>query len=150
MAEKPSAARAIADTIVKQYQKLEGFYQNDDKYAVTWAVGHLIGLANPEEYAPKYTKWDLNSLPIVPNPIKLSTNPKTKKQPNVIRKLASYCVGIVNATDCARESELIFGYIMEYLGTTSQLNDYGRALSLRTRTSNQEYRKKKPMLGSFS
>ncbi|CAI8942430.1 DNA topoisomerase III [Brevibacillus sp. IT-7CA2] len=115
LAEKPSAARAIADAILGQYKRHDGYFQNE-KYTVTWAVGHLIGLANPEEYDPKYTKWDLNSLPIVPNPIKLSPNPQTKKQLQVIKKLASSCVGIVNATDCAREGELIFGYIMEYLG----------------------------------
>lgn len=115
IAEKPSAARAIADAILGQYQKHDGYFQND-RYTVTWAVGHLISLADPEEYDPKYTKWDLKLLPIIPNPIKLSPNPKTKKQLDVIKRLASSCTGIVNATDCAREGELIFGYIMEYLG----------------------------------
>ncbi|MDT3417152.1 DNA topoisomerase-3 [Brevibacillus aydinogluensis] len=114
LAEKPSAAKAIAEAILGQYQKYDGYFQNDT-YTVTWAVGHLIGLADPEEYDPAYSKWDLKHLPIIPDPIKLSPNGKTLKQLKIIEKLASSCTGIVNAMDCAREGELIFGYIMEYL-----------------------------------
>ncbi len=123
IAEKPSVAREIAQ-ILGAGNKHEG-YLSGNGYCITWAFGHLVGLALPEDYG--ITGYREASLPILPQPFKLTVR-KVKKdtgyvtdthaliQLQVIRKVISECQSIIVATDAGREGELIFRYIYEYLG----------------------------------
>ena len=77
LAEKPSVARDIAKVL--KCNKKCGGYLEGDKYIVTWALGHLVTLAAPEEYDEKYKKWDMENLPMLPEKMKLKVIPKTSK-----------------------------------------------------------------------
>ncbi|MEF3303535.1 DNA topoisomerase 3, partial [Paenibacillus sp. GYB003] len=114
IAEKPDMGRNIAAAIepkaVNKRTYLEG-----RQYVITWAIGHLIGLAEPDLYDDKYKKWNLNDLPIIPDTFKLLPNPRTKDQLKVIAELAKQCGDIVNACDAGREGQLIFAYIQQHL-----------------------------------
>ena len=121
VAEKPSVALDLAGALpgsftqAKDKASLEG-----DEYVITWAVGHLVGLAEPDKYDPKLKKWRFADLPIVPEKFKLVPNDdKAKKQLNVIqRQLARDEVEtVINACDAGREGELIFAYIYEWAKT---------------------------------
>ena len=125
IAEKPSVARDIA-AIVGATQKKEG-YMEGGGYAVTWAFGHLVGLAMPEQYG--ITGFQSENLPILPNEFKLlprqikegkeyKNDPGVMKQLNVIRELFRRGDSIIVATDAGREGELIFRYIFDYIGCT--------------------------------
>jgi DNA topoisomerase-3 len=117
IAEKPSVARDIAGTLpgafpqAKDKTSLEG-----EDYVITWAVGHLVGLAEPDAYDPKLKKWRYADLPIVPEKFKLVPNDdRAKKQLNAIHRLMGRddVEGVVNACDAGREGELIFAYVYE-------------------------------------
>jgi len=125
IAEKPSVARDIA-AIVGATQKKEG-YMEGGGYAVTWAFGHLVGLAMPEQYG--ITGFQRENLPILPAKFKLlprqvkegkeyKNDPGVMKQLNVIRELFRRGDSIIVATDAGREGELIFRYIYDYVGCT--------------------------------
>ncbi|KIL39955.1 DNA topoisomerase III [Gordoniibacillus kamchatkensis] len=117
IAEKPDMGRNIAAAIepkaVNKRSYLEG-----QQYVITWAIGHLIGLAEPDHYDEKYKKWRFDDLPIIPQAFKLLPNPKTKDQLKVIAELARTCGRIVNACDAGREGQLIFSYIQRHLKLT--------------------------------
>ncbi|WP_087093886.1 type IA DNA topoisomerase [Elizabethkingia anophelis] len=122
IAEKPSVAREIA-SLLGASEKCEGYFSGNG-YQVTWALGHLIGLAMPEDYG--ISGFDKSSLPILPDPFLLTVR-KVKndkvykvdsglvKQLRVIDKLFRNSESIIVATDAGREGELIFRYIYEYL-----------------------------------
>ena len=114
IAEKPDMGRNIAAAIepraVNKRTHLEG-----ERYIITWAIGHLVTLAEPDHYDDKYKKWNLAHLPILPESFKLLPNPKTKDQLAVIAELAKRCDRIVNACDAGREGQLIFSLIQRYL-----------------------------------
>ncbi|MDF2720680.1 MAG: topoisomerase [Paenibacillus sp.] len=114
IAEKPDMGRNIAAAIepkaANKRTHLEG-----ERYVITWAIGHLIGLAEPDRYDDKYKKWNFNDLPIIPDAFKLLPNPRTKDQLKVIATLAKDCGDIVNACDAGREGQLIFAYIQQHL-----------------------------------
>lgn len=125
IAEKPSVAKSIA-TIVGANNKKEG-YMEGNGYAVTWAFGHLIGLAMPEHYG--ITGFQKENLPILPKEFKLlprqvkegkeyKNDPGVMKQLKVIKELFSKADEIINCADAGREGELIFRYIYDYLGCT--------------------------------
>lgn len=114
IAEKPSAAQSIANAIMKKPIKKDGFLY-EGQITITWAIGHLLTLAEPEQYEARHKKWDLTILPIIPTSFKLVPNPKTKKQLQIIKELSQNSSIIINACDSGREGELIFGYIMQYL-----------------------------------
>jgi DNA topoisomerase III len=120
IAEKPSVGRDLAGALpgtFKQSQDKTHLVGGD--YIVSWAVGHLVGLAAPEEYDEKLKKWRFADLPIVPTKFKLVPNDeRAKKQLKAIHKLMkSDEVGlIVNACDAGREGELIFAYTYETSG----------------------------------
>jgi DNA topoisomerase-3 len=117
IAEKPSVARDLAGVLPG------GFTQAKDKthlvgeeYVVTWAVGHLVGLAEPDAYDPKLKKWRFADLPIIPDEFKLVPNDeKSKKQLRAIHKLmrAAEVERVINACDAGREGELIFAYVFD-------------------------------------
>src|SRR5699024_12566519 len=111
--EKPSVARDIA-RVLNCHIKGDGYLEND-KYIVTWALGHLVTLADPESYDVKYKTWKLEELPMIPPKLKLMTIKKTSKQFNSIKsQLNRSDVGnIIVATDSAREGELVARWIIE-------------------------------------
>ncbi|AGL03174.1 DNA topoisomerase III [Desulfoscipio gibsoniae] len=116
LAEKPSVARDLA-AVLGSFQKKDGYLENDE-YIVSWAIGHLVGLAEPEDYDVQLKKWTLDALPIMPANFKLKTNPKTIKQFKIVKQLVNRSdVGqLVCATDAGREGELIFRYIYRLTG----------------------------------
>src|ERR687894_1524107 len=89
VAEKPSVARDLASTLPGSFkQSKDKTHLEGEDYLVTWAVGHLVGLAPPDEYDPKLKKWRFADLPILPERFKLIPNDeKSKKQLNAIHKL---------------------------------------------------------------
>ncbi|WP_027365964.1 DNA topoisomerase, partial [Desulfotruncus alcoholivorax] len=116
IAEKPSVARDLA-AVLGNFQKKEGYLENNE-YVVTWAIGHLVELAEPEDYDAQLKKWDLNTLPVIPERFKLKTSPKTVKQFKVVKQLVnrSDIEKLICATDAGREGELIFRYIYRLTG----------------------------------
>jgi DNA topoisomerase-3 len=115
IAEKPSVGRDLTRALPGAFQKHEGYLESDS-HVVTWAVGHLVQLAEPDEYDPKFKKWRMADLPIVPDEFKLVVrDERSKKQFNVINKqLKRDDVDIViNACDAGREGELIFAWTYE-------------------------------------
>ncbi|WP_438314401.1 DNA topoisomerase 3 [Candidatus Caldatribacterium sp. SIUC1] len=114
--EKPSVARDIARALGKFTDHRE--YLENAEYIITWAVGHLVGLAEPEDYDDRFRKWDLELLPIIPEVFKLKPLEKTEKRLEVIKMLSERedTDALVNACDAGREGELIFRYIYEFLG----------------------------------
>ena len=115
IAEKPSVGRDIAVALPGSFAKHEGFLESDDA-VVTWAVGHLVTLAEPEDYDERFKKWRMADLPIVPERFKLKPrDARSQKQLKVVHKLISRAdvERIVNACDSGREGELIFAYIWE-------------------------------------
>lgn len=114
IAEKPDMGRNIAAAIepksVNKRTHIEG-----ERYIITWAIGHLIGLAEPDKYDERYKKWNLGDLPIIPEKFKLIPNYKTKDQLKVIADLAKQCDRLVNACDAGREGQYIFHLIQRYL-----------------------------------
>ncbi len=116
LAEKPSVARDLA-AVLGSFQKKDGYLENDE-YIVTWAIGHLAGLAEPDDYDVQLKKWTLNALPIMPVNFKLKTNPRTIKQFGIVKQQVNRPdVGqLVCATDAGREGELIFRYIYRLAG----------------------------------
>lgn len=125
IAEKPSVAKSIA-AVVGANNKKEGYIEGNG-YAVTWAFGHLVGLAMPEHYGIEGFKRE--NLPILPAKFKLlprqvkegkeyKNDPGVMKQLKVIKELFSHGDEIIVATDAGREGELIFRYIFEYIGSS--------------------------------
>lgn len=113
LAEKPSVARDIAN-VLKCNKKGNGFLEGD-KYIVTWALGHLVTLADPESYDEKYKKWNLEDLPMLPERLKLTTIKQTSKQFNAVKaQLTRNDVNeIIIATDAGREGELVARWIID-------------------------------------
>src|SRR4051812_34209607 len=119
IAEKPSVGRDLTRVLPGAFEKQEGFLESD-AHVVTWAVGHLVQLAEPEEYGPQFKKWRMADLPIVPDKFKLVVrDERSKKQMSVITKLLKRddVDEVINACDAGREGELIFSYIYEKAGS---------------------------------
>ncbi|WP_368197825.1 DNA topoisomerase III [Bacillus pumilus] len=113
LAEKPSVGRDLA-RVLKCHKKGNGFLEGD-QYIVTWALGHLVTLADPEGYGKEFQSWRLEDLPIIPEPLKLVVMKKTGKQFQAVKaQLARKDVkDIVIATDAGREGELVARWILE-------------------------------------
>jgi DNA topoisomerase-3 len=115
IAEKPSVGQDLARALPGPFKKGEGFLEGPE-HVVTWAVGHLVQLAEPEAYDPKYKSWRMADLPIVPERFKLVVrDERSRKQMSVVSKqLARDDIDeVVNACDAGREGELIFAYLYE-------------------------------------
>ena len=115
IAEKPSVGRDFVRVLPGAFEKHEGYLEAED-HVVTWAVGHLVQLAEPDEYEAKYKKWRMADLPIVPDRFKLVVrDERSKKQMTVISKQLKRddVDQVINACDAGREGELIFAYIFE-------------------------------------
>lgn len=113
IAEKPSAARAIAEAL-GGFTRRNGYLESD-RYLLGWAVGHLVELKSPEEYDPRYKRWSLESLPILPR-FGLRVIDRGKAQFALLCRLAAQADELINACDAGREGELIFRYIVEMGG----------------------------------
>lgn len=114
LAEKPSVARSIAEAL-GGFVKRDNYLESPD-YLLTWAIGHLVDHGRPEDYDPKYAKWQLEDLPIIPETWKVFPRSKdSKKQLDVIAELAKRAKGFILATDAGREGELIGRSIARYL-----------------------------------
>ncbi|SME12749.1 DNA topoisomerase III [Bacillus cereus] len=113
IAEKPSVARDIAE-VLKCTKKGNGFLEGE-KYIVTWALGHLVTLADPESYDNKYKTWNLEDLPMLPERMKLVVIKQTGKQFNAVKhQLNRNDVNeLIVATDAGREGELVARWIIE-------------------------------------
>ena len=126
IAEKPSVAISIAK-VIGATKKKDGYYEGNG-YRVSWCVGHLIQMANPDAYDEKYAKWNIEDLPIVPKEYKYEVAKATKKQFNILKKLMNdKDVDIViNACDAGREGESIFRLV--YNQANKQTLDYAQSL----------------------
>jgi len=115
IAEKPSVGRDLARVLPGPFAKHEGWLEAPD-HVITWAVGHLVQLAEPDEYDPRYKRWRMPDLPIVPEHFKLVVrDERSRKQMTVVSgQLRREDVEtVVNACDAGREGELIFAYLYE-------------------------------------
>lgn len=108
IAEKPSVAISIAK-VIGVNKKKDGYYEGNG-YRVSWCVGHLIQMANPDAYDEKYAKWNMADLPIIPSDYKYEVAKATKKQFNILKKLMNdkEVDTVINACDAGREGESIF------------------------------------------
>ncbi len=116
LAEKPSVAQSIAKVLGAN--KREDGYLEGGGYVVSWCVGHLVELAEPESYDEKYGKWSYNDLPIFPTAWKYNVSSGTKNQFGILKKLMARndIDSLVCATDAGREGELIFRLVYHKAG----------------------------------
>jgi len=116
VAEKPSVGRDIA-RVLKCTQKGDG-YLFGGNYIISWAIGHLVSLNDPEDYNPSLKRWNKSDLPIMPQAMGLKPIQKTQTQLKILQKLLNSkdTSQIVCATDSGREGELIFRYIYQWAG----------------------------------
>ncbi len=115
VAEKPSVGQDLARVLPGPFKKQEGFLEGPE-HVITWAVGHLVQLAEPEAYDAKYKSWRMADLPIVPERFKLEVrDERSRKQMSVVTKQLGRedVEEVVNACDAGREGELIFAYLFE-------------------------------------
>ena len=116
LAEKPSVAQSIAKVLGAA--KREDGYLEGNGYVVSWCVGHLVELAQPEVYDAKYSKWAYADLPIFPMDWQYEVSAGTKKQFGILKKLMARedVASLVCATDAGREGELIFRLVYHKAG----------------------------------
>ncbi len=118
IAEKPSVGRDLARVLPGPFEKHEGYLEGRE-HVITWAVGHLVQLAEPEEYDARYKRWRMADLPIVPERFRLVVrDERSKKQMSVVTRQLKRddTTEVVNACDAGREGELIFAYLYEKAG----------------------------------
>ena len=125
IAEKPSVAQEFAKALKINGQRKDGYLESQDSI-VTWCVGHLVELSQPEVYDEKYAKWRYDDLPILPEHWQYQVSASTKKQFGILKKLMQRkdVESLICATDAGREGELIFR--SEVFGS---LRIYGRISS---------------------
>ncbi|MGG3801200.1 toprim domain-containing protein [Metabacillus fastidiosus] len=110
LAEKPDQARHYAAAFAK-HKREKGFIEVEDsrffkrKAYITWGVGHLVELQEPQEYKEEWGKWSLDTLPILPEVFKFKVDPSKRQQFNIVKKLLQQANEIILATDCDREGE---------------------------------------------
>jgi DNA topoisomerase-3 len=116
LAEKPSVAKDIAK-VLNSNQKSNG-YISGPKYIITWALGHLVTLADPEVYSQKYKTWNIEDLPMLPDRMELVVIRQTSRQFNIVKSLMhrNDIDELVIATDAGREGELVARWIIEKAG----------------------------------
>lgn len=121
IAEKPSVGISIAKVIGANTRK-DG-YMEGNGYIVSWCIGHLIQMANPDVYDEKYKKWNLLDLPIIPGEYKYEVSKSTKKQFSVLKKLLNdkNIELVINACDAGREGESIFRLVYNQAGCKKKM-----------------------------
>ena len=114
--EKPSVGQAYA-RVLGVTGRHDGYLEGND-FIVSWCVGHLVELAEPEEYDGRYGKWEYADLPILPSDWKYRVSPGTKKQFEILKKLMARrdVTGLINCCDAGREGELIFRLVYQQCG----------------------------------
>jgi len=119
IAEKPSVGRDLARVLPGPFQRGEGVLEGP-QHVITWAVGHLVQLAEPDEYDDKFKRWRMADLPIVPDKFKLVVrDERSRRQMNVVKRALGRddVELVINACDAGREGELIFAYLYEKAGS---------------------------------
>lgn len=113
IAEKPSVAQSIAKVIGAD-KRQDGYFEGNG-YLVSWCVGHLVELCEPQDYDPKYEKWRKEDLPIFPEPFRYQVSTETKKQFQKLKELMEMddVEELIEATDAGREGELIFRLVYQ-------------------------------------
>lgn len=121
IAEKPSVAKEIAQVIGADARK-DGYYEGNG-YQVTWTFGHFCTLLPPEDYKPHWKRWDLNTLPMLPDRFetKVMDDGGVKKQFNVIKALFSKATLVINCGDAGQEGELIQRWVIKQAGYTGDV-----------------------------
>ena len=116
LAEKPSVGKDIARIL--KCHKQNGNFIEGEKYVVTWAMGHLVGLADPEAYGEQYKTWSMETLPMLPPKMKLTVLKGTGKQYQVVKTQLQRkdITDIIIATDAGREGELVARWIIDKVG----------------------------------
>ena len=129
IAEKPSVGQDLARVLPGPFQRHSGGGERTPRWlegpahVITWAVGHLVQLAEPDEYDDRFKKWRMADLPIVPRRFKLVVrDERSQKQMTAVRQLLRRedIDRVVNACDAGREGELIFKYLLEQAGGTDK------------------------------
>jgi DNA topoisomerase-3 len=135
IAEKPSVAADIVKALPGSFKKSKTHFEGSD-YIVSYAIGHLVSIAYPEDINPDFKKWSLGNLPILPESFPLTVLPNTKSQYNALSKLIRRrdVDVIVNGCDAGREGELIFKYILKQAFTKSVAGKVIRRLWLQSMT----------------
>ncbi len=115
IAEKPSVANDLAKALGGKFQK-EKAYLESENTIISWALGHLVGIADPKDISEQYKTWNMATLPIIPKEFKLTALPDTKGHLAALGRLIRRkdIDTIINACDAGREGELIFHYILEH------------------------------------
>ncbi len=119
LCEKPSQGRDIARALGAN-QRNDGYLQNS-QVIVSWCIGHLLEIQPPDAYDPRYKRWSLNDLPILPQQWQLEAKKSTRKQLNVLKKLLKRCNHVVIATDADREGEIIAREVLDFLKYTGTI-----------------------------
>jgi len=148
IAEKPSVAQSYAKNL-SAYKREDGYLEGES-CIVSWCLGHLAEYAQPEEYDPKYEKWQFDDLPILPEAWKLKVSKDKKKQFEVIKTLMnrSDVEYLVNGCDAGREGELIFQRVYDLAGCRkpvkrlwiSSMEDAAIQKGFQTMKSEEEYK----------
>ena len=148
IAEKPSVAQSYAKNL-SAYKREDGYLEGES-CIVSWCLGHLAEYAQPEEYDPKYEKWQFDDLPILPEVWKLKVSKDKKKQFEVIKTLMSRSdvEYLVNGCDAGREGELIFQRVYDLAGCRkpvkrlwiSSMEDAAIQKGFQTMKSEEEYK----------
>lgn len=115
IAEKPSMGAEIAKCLTGPVMRKDGYLVTKDG-VVTWGFGHILRQAEPEEYDPKYKKWRMDDLPILPDTWKLFVADSCKKQFEIVKKLIEQADEIVHAGDPDREGQLLIDEVLDYVG----------------------------------
>ena len=120
LAEKPSVGRELASFLGAR-SRHEGYFEGSG-YQVTWALGHLGSLKEPEDYDPALKRWTLATLPFIPDRFELKVHDErgARQQFEIIKRLFRTADEIICATDAGREGELIFRYILELAGAENK------------------------------
>lgn len=114
IAEKPSLARAIASALPTPQKKHDGYIELPNGDCISWCIGHLLELAEPQDYNPAFKQWNLDHLPIIPADWQWNAKTNTKKQLSVVKKLLKSADQIVHAGDPDREGQLLVDEVLHF------------------------------------
>ncbi len=117
IAEKPSVAKDIVKVLPGKFESTKNYFESEE-YIVSFAIGHLVTICTPPEIDEKYKSWSLDVLPMLPEVFPLKSLPNTKSQLTALTKLIKRkdVAEIINGCDAGREGELIFRYILQFVG----------------------------------
>lgn len=119
IAEKPSLGKAIAAVLPKPHKSGEGCITAANGDVVSWCIGHLLEQVDPEHYDPAFKRWQLETLPIVPDKWALKPKSKTRKQLTVLKKLIKQATELVHAGDPDREGQLLVDEVIDFAGVSA-------------------------------